>query len=97
MHRLLFATSVFHSYAHDLVCQLIHSPKWIEFFGLSDGEGTERLWSFAQSCIGQSRHSGRLTRKYNLDNRVGVLNEHILLDLRALGALMSSAILSQCS
>jgi hypothetical protein len=39
------AVPVFHSYAHKLQCQLKYNPRRVEGTGLTDGEGTERLWS----------------------------------------------------
>ncbi|KAH9822577.1 hypothetical protein DFH28DRAFT_1092470 [Melampsora americana] len=41
--RLLFSTSVFHAYAHQWRCQIFFNPRFIRLFGLSDGEGLERL------------------------------------------------------
>ncbi|EGG10072.1 uncharacterized protein MELLADRAFT_94412 [Melampsora larici-populina 98AG31] len=40
--RLLYGTSVFHAYAHQWWCQIFFNPRFIKFFGLSDGEGLER-------------------------------------------------------
>jgi len=34
-----------HAYGHEWACQLIYNPRIIQGLGLSDGEGTERLWS----------------------------------------------------
>ncbi|SCZ97323.1 BZ3500_MvSof-1268-A1-R1_Chr4-2g07137 [Microbotryum saponariae] len=49
--RLEFATSVFHAYAHIWSCQVEFNPRLIPNFGLTDGEGCERLWSGLRSLI----------------------------------------------
>ncbi|KAI8136596.1 hypothetical protein BJV82DRAFT_481014, partial [Fennellomyces sp. T-0311] len=38
------AVGVFHSYAHSMSCQVKNNPRYLESFGLVDGEGLERLW-----------------------------------------------------
>ncbi|KAG0701303.1 hypothetical protein DFH29DRAFT_982784 [Suillus ampliporus] len=42
---LCLATTVMHAYGHEWACQLVHNPRMYIGLGLSDGEGTERLWS----------------------------------------------------
>lgn len=42
--RLKIGISVFHAYGHQWTCQLIYHPYKQVIFGLSDGEGNERLW-----------------------------------------------------
>ena len=34
-----------HAYGHEWPCQLVYNPCLVPGLGLSDGEGTERLWS----------------------------------------------------
>ncbi|KAG1892710.1 hypothetical protein F4604DRAFT_1672662 [Suillus subluteus] len=43
--RLQFATTAMHAYGHEWACQLEYNPQMSTGLGLSDGEGTERLWS----------------------------------------------------
>ncbi|KAH9808893.1 hypothetical protein DFH28DRAFT_884889 [Melampsora americana] len=43
--RLMLGTSVFHAYVHSWGCQLSYNPRFLDYWGLSDGEGLERLWS----------------------------------------------------
>jgi len=45
MSRLHFATTAMHVYGHEWACQLIYNPHIASGLGLSDGEGTEQLWS----------------------------------------------------
>ena len=45
MSRLRFATTAMHTYGHEWACQLIYNLRLTPGLGLSDGEGTERLWS----------------------------------------------------
>lgn len=58
MERLLFATSVMHAYGHQWACQLIYNPRLREGLGLTEGEGTERIWSKFRKLIGVTRSSG---------------------------------------
>ncbi|SCZ98818.1 BZ3500_MvSof-1268-A1-R1_Chr3-1g05640 [Microbotryum saponariae] len=57
--RLEFATSVFHAYAHIWSCQVEFNPRLIANFGLTDGEGCERLWSGLRSLIPRSSSCAR--------------------------------------
>ena len=56
--RLVFAISVFHAYGHQWPCQVIYHPRKCQGFGLSDGEGCERLWSSIKKLIPILRVSG---------------------------------------
>ncbi|KAF9219395.1 hypothetical protein BS17DRAFT_859072 [Gyrodon lividus] len=51
LSRLTFAISVFHACGHQWPCQLIYHPCKCIGFGLSDGEGCERLWSCLKFLI----------------------------------------------
>ena len=55
--RICFATTVMHAYGHEWACQLTYNPRIIQGLGLSDGEGTERLWSRFTKLIGIERTS----------------------------------------
>ena len=52
MSQLCFATTAMHTYSHEWACQLIYNPCITSGLGLSDGEGTERLWSQFIKLIG---------------------------------------------
>lgn len=56
--RITFGISVFHAYGHQWPCQLIYHPRKCMGFGLSDGEGCERFWSFLKLLIPSLRVSG---------------------------------------
>ncbi|KAG1901766.1 uncharacterized protein F5891DRAFT_1187233 [Suillus fuscotomentosus] len=43
--QLRFATTAMHAYGHEWGCQLVYNPHMCRGLGLSDGEGTEWLWS----------------------------------------------------
>ncbi|KAK0442762.1 uncharacterized protein EV420DRAFT_1726806 [Desarmillaria tabescens] len=43
--RLVFATSVMHSYGHQWACQLVYNPRLTDGLGLTDGKGVEQFWS----------------------------------------------------
>ncbi|KAG1856839.1 hypothetical protein C8R48DRAFT_607854, partial [Suillus tomentosus] len=55
--RLRFATTAMHAYSHEWACQLVYNPRMCLGLGLSDGEGTERLWSRFVRLIGVERTS----------------------------------------
>nr|VWO93910.1 Plasma membrane ATPase (EC [Ganoderma boninense] len=55
MQRLLFATSVMHAYGHQWACQLVYNPRLQEGLGLTEGEGTERIWSKFRMLIARER------------------------------------------
>ncbi|KAA1084676.1 hypothetical protein PGT21_034028 [Puccinia graminis f. sp. tritici] len=49
--RMKFATAVFHSYVHDWPCQIQFNPRYNVGWGLTDGEGLERLWSYLSPLV----------------------------------------------
>jgi hypothetical protein len=53
-----------HAYGHEWACQLVHNPRMCTGLGLSDGEGTERLWSRFVRLIGIERSSSVRTFLY---------------------------------
>ncbi|KAI1788529.1 hypothetical protein LXA43DRAFT_894498 [Ganoderma leucocontextum] len=73
--RLLFATSVMHAYGHQWACQLVYNPRLREGLGLTEGEGTERVWSKFRKLIGVTRSSARARRIWMLDRHADVVNE----------------------
>lgn len=58
LSRISFAVSVFHAYGHQWPCQVVYHPRKRKGFGLSDGEGCERLWSALKRLIAPLRVSG---------------------------------------
>ncbi|KAH9812739.1 hypothetical protein DFH28DRAFT_1129505 [Melampsora americana] len=65
LNRLKFGTSVFHAYVHEWGCQLTYNPRLNEGWGLSDGEGLERIWSFLSPLVRPNRYA---TSEHRLDN-----------------------------
>ncbi|KAH9807463.1 hypothetical protein DFH28DRAFT_915190, partial [Melampsora americana] len=63
-NRLKFGTSVFHAYVHRWSCQLEYNPRLNEGWGLSDGEGLERDWSFLDALVALLRY---VTKQHRLD------------------------------
>ncbi|EFP93136.2 uncharacterized protein PGTG_19152 [Puccinia graminis f. sp. tritici CRL 75-36-700-3] len=67
-HNLLkFGTSVFHAYVHEWTCQLRYNPRLNHGWGMSDGEGMERLWSHLSPLISQLRYSTKSHRLSAID------------------------------
>ena len=58
LSKLKFGISVFHAYGHQWPCQIVYHPRKCVGFGLSDGEGCERLWSSLKMLIPILRVSG---------------------------------------
>ncbi|KAG1738078.1 uncharacterized protein EDB91DRAFT_1237789 [Suillus paluster] len=78
LSRLTFAVAVFHAYGHQWPCQLIYHPRKCEGFGLSDGEGCERLWSSLKQLIPPLRVSGFNQRLFVLDTQIRHLDARLL-------------------
>jgi len=55
-HHFGFAISVLHAYAHVFECQVVYHPRNKTGMGLTDGEGTERIWSRTTPLIPITRH-----------------------------------------
>ncbi|OAW00171.1 hypothetical protein PTTG_25187 [Puccinia triticina 1-1 BBBD Race 1] len=66
---LMFGTSVFHSYVHEWSCQVKYNPRLNKAWGLSDGEGLERLWAFLSPLVSILRVSSRFRRLMAVHNR----------------------------
>ncbi|KAK1228054.1 hypothetical protein PQX77_008917 [Marasmius sp. AFHP31] len=78
VERLQLATAVMHAYGHQWVCQLHYNPRMRVGLGITDGEGTERLWSRLRKVIGLQRRASRARRVWMLDRHC----DAIALDLR---------------
>lgn len=67
-----YAVPIFHSYAHDINCQMTYNPRYSDdgFFGLTDGESVERLWSFLNGFASMSRSMLKETRSLLLTDAV---------------------------
>ncbi|THU99083.1 hypothetical protein K435DRAFT_659654 [Dendrothele bispora CBS 962.96] len=81
LDNLVFAISVFHAFGHQWACQIIYHPRKCERFGLSDGEGAERLWHAIQHLIAYTRIAGYHLRMYTLDAQFHSLNNENLLKM----------------
>lgn len=67
--RLKWGTSVFHAYVHEWLCQLAFNPRLNEGWGMSDGEGLERVWSFLSPLIRPLRYATKQRRLVSLNLR----------------------------
>ncbi|OAV93626.1 hypothetical protein PTTG_27282 [Puccinia triticina 1-1 BBBD Race 1] len=75
--NLLFGTLVFHAYVHKWLCQVKYNPRLNNWWGLSDGEGLERLWSFLSPLIPSLWVSTRLHRLH----AIHVLSQYLAKEL----------------
>ncbi|KIJ31075.1 hypothetical protein M422DRAFT_186363, partial [Sphaerobolus stellatus SS14] len=64
---LVFAVSVFHAYGHQWPCQLLYHPHKVEGYGLTDGKGCERIWSWLNKLIPSLLH---LCRQWVIDRQI---------------------------
>ena len=78
--RLKFGTSVFHAYVHQWLCQLNYNPRLNLGWGLSDGEGCERIWSGLARLVSPLRYSRKQNRLDALHLTVGHKNLYARLD-----------------
>ncbi|KAF8120229.1 hypothetical protein EV363DRAFT_1191626 [Boletus edulis] len=81
MSRLRFATTAMHAYGHEWACQLTYNPRMVVGLGLSDGEGTERLWSRLTKLIGLERSSSRQRRIWLIDRQAMAIGAEMRNDL----------------
>ncbi|KAL9940487.1 hypothetical protein V8E36_001192 [Tilletia maclaganii] len=66
--KISWAVSVFHVYGHTYSCQLLYNPRNLPGFGLTDGEGMERVWSELSNLIKTTRSMSRGERRHLLEN-----------------------------
>ncbi|KAA1083337.1 hypothetical protein PGTUg99_029010 [Puccinia graminis f. sp. tritici] len=78
INDLTFGTSVFHAFVHEWSCQVKYNPRLNDWWGLSDGEGLERLWSFLSPLVSPLRVSTRLHRLTKLQARAEYYTEQLL-------------------
>ncbi|CAD6982383.1 unnamed protein product [Tilletia controversa] len=67
--QISWAVPIFHVYGHTYTCQMRYNPRNIEGFGLTDGEGMERVWSGLSNLIPTTRSMSRGERRFNLEQR----------------------------
>lgn len=72
--QLKFGTSAFHASVHWWSCQLEYNPRLNIGWGLSDGEGNERNWSFLSPLVPQLRFATKQNRLDALHLRAGHKN-----------------------
>ncbi|KAH9814036.1 hypothetical protein DFH28DRAFT_1127625 [Melampsora americana] len=71
---LMFGTAVLHAYVHEWACQIVYNPRYKNYWGLYDGEGLERLWSFLSALVAVLWTSTRLHRLWALHWRCDFYN-----------------------
>ncbi|KAL9932956.1 hypothetical protein V8E36_008211, partial [Tilletia maclaganii] len=68
--KITWKVPVFHVYGHMYSCQVHFSPRNTRGFGMTDGEGTERIWSAMESLIKNTRNMSAGERRFALEERV---------------------------
>lgn len=79
--RIRFATTAMHAYGHEWACQLVYNPRIVKGLGLSDGEGTERLWSRFIRLICIERSSSHQRRIWLIDRHATSVAKDMVNDL----------------
>ncbi|XP_071815309.1 uncharacterized protein [Apostichopus japonicus] len=62
------ALPVFHAYGHKVQCQVAYSTRWRKDYGLTDGEGMEKLWSYL-------RKFAHITKEMTPSHRIDLLSD----------------------
>ncbi|RXW12578.1 hypothetical protein EST38_g13277 [Candolleomyces aberdarensis] len=75
--RVMFATSVMHSYVHQWSCQLHYNPRLKDGLGLTDGENVERLWSRSRGLIPVCRSSGKHRRVWLINRKLRTIAKEL--------------------
>ncbi|KAK1226507.1 hypothetical protein PQX77_010515 [Marasmius sp. AFHP31] len=75
--RLQLATAAMHAYGHQWSCQLYYNPRLREGLGITDGEGTERLWSRLRKLIGLERRASRARRIWMFDRQCDTIAQDL--------------------
>lgn len=78
--RLKIGTSVFHAYVHEWLCQLQFNPRLNAGWGLSDGEGSERVWWDLAPLVRVLRYATQQNRLVSIDLKALYGNERLLTD-----------------
>ncbi|KAG2053155.1 hypothetical protein BDR06DRAFT_1054409 [Suillus hirtellus] len=81
LSHLRFATTAMHAYGHKWACQLVYNPQMCIGLGLSDGEGTEQLWSRFVCLIGVERSSSHQRRLWLIDRQATAIGAEMKADL----------------
>ncbi|KAL9940903.1 hypothetical protein V8E36_000391 [Tilletia maclaganii] len=69
--KITWTVPVFHVYGHMYSCQVHFSPRNTRGFGMTDGEGMERIWSAMESLIKKNtRNMSAGERCFALEERV---------------------------
>ncbi|KAK1225825.1 hypothetical protein PQX77_011236 [Marasmius sp. AFHP31] len=75
--RLQLATAAMHAYGHQWSCQLYYNPRLREGLGITDGEGTERLWSRLRKLIGLERRASCAKRIWLFDRQCDTIAQDL--------------------
>ncbi|PLW25542.1 hypothetical protein PCASD_23365 [Puccinia coronata f. sp. avenae] len=77
INHVVFGTSVFHAYVHNWECQVKYNPRYNNHWGLSDGEGMERLWSQLSDMVGPLRNATRFHRLQAIGHQCNYYSEKL--------------------
>lgn len=75
----MIGTGAWHSYAHERSCQILYNPRLNDDWGMSDGEGLERIWSAFTDLVASLRYATKFHRICQLNLR-GIYHNEALRD-----------------
>jgi hypothetical protein len=73
-----FGPSIFHAYVHNWLCQLQYNPRFNTGWGLSNGKGLERMWSYLAPLVSPLRYAirnhclGAIAHQLKYHNQKGI-------------------------
>lgn len=76
------AIGVFHAYTHSMPCQLKFNPRYLEGWGLINGEGMERLWSYLNGFVSMTRQMSAKRRMITLNDGIHHYKDKHIISLR---------------
>ncbi|KAI8139238.1 hypothetical protein BJV82DRAFT_522229, partial [Fennellomyces sp. T-0311] len=76
------AIGVFHAYTHSMSCQLKFNPRYLEGWGLINGEGLERLWSYLSGFVSMTRQMSAKRRMITLSDAIQHYKDKHIMTLR---------------
>ncbi|CAK8672115.1 unnamed protein product [Clavelina lepadiformis] len=88
LNKITFAVPVFHSYGHIFSCQKQFNPRFLDGFGLTDGETVERLWAYL-------RGFNKISKEMKPEHRTDLLTDGLILYGRKIKKKLGYALMNK--
>ncbi|CAK8678070.1 unnamed protein product [Clavelina lepadiformis] len=86
--KLAIKVPVFHSYGHIFSCQKQFNPRFLDGFGLTDGETVERLWAYL-------RGFNKISKEMKPEHRTDLLTDGLILYGRKIKKKLGYALMNK--